>query len=72
MAAPTMDELKALRAEVNALNDQREMAQNQSNLSVDKAVAYDIAHQRWWEKSLEYTRKLNAYIEAGKVEGVRP
>jgi len=70
--APTMEELKVLRAEVTALNDQREMAQNMSKLSVDKAIEYDIAHRRWWGKSLEYTRKLNQFIEAGQHEQVRP
>ena len=71
MSAPTMDELKKLRAEVSALNDQRELAQAMSKMGVEQAIAYDIAHQKWWAASCEYTRKLNAYIEAGQHEMVR-
>ena len=69
--APTMEELKTLRTALAALEDRRDQAFNLRTLSVDNAVAYDIAHYHWWEASKNYTRRLNQFIEAGQVEGVR-
>ena len=69
--APTMEELKTLRAALAALEDRKDLACAMRKNSVEAAIEYDIAHQQWWTASSNYTRKLNEYIEAGKVEGVR-
>ena len=71
MSAPTMEELKALRAALAALEDRRDQAFNLRTLSVENAIAFDIAHHHWWTASCEYGKKLNAYLEAGKHEMVR-
>ena len=71
MTPVTHEELKTLRAALSALEELKDQAFNFRKDSVDKAVAYDIAHKRWWDASNNYTRKLNEFIEAGNVEGVR-
>lgn len=71
MSAPTMEELKTLRAALAALEDRRDQAQAMRKDSVDAAIEYDIAHQQWWSAATNYDRKLREYIDAGNVEGVR-
>jgi len=72
MSAPTMDELKALRAALAALEDRKDLAQAMRKHSIEAAIEYDIAHQQWWTAASNYDRRLREYIDAGKVEGVRP
>ena len=72
MSAPTMDELKTLRAALAALEDRKELTRAHQKHSVEAAIEYDIAHQQWWTAASNYERKLREFIGAGQVEGVRP
>ena len=72
MSAPiTMDELKTLRAALAVLEDAKNEAFNFRKDSLERAIAYDIAHQKWWTAACHYDRRVNEFIESGQVEGVR-